>query len=594
MKTLILDTEVFWNYYLVAFRNVDTCKVTTFEMREGEKLDVATIKKILAGFRIVTFNGIHYDLPLLSLALEGADCKKIKKASDAIIKQGLKHWQFYQQFGCNELPVNHVDLIELAIGRVSLKVYGGRLHAPKLQDCPVDFEAPLPEDMIPQVRDYCVNDLETTERLFEKLLPQIELREEMGEEYQLDLRSKSDAQIAEAVIKSEIEEITGKKAGRNPVEPGTEFMYDVPHWVTFNTPAMREVLEIVKRATFKVTDKGAVEMPVELAGLTVEIGEGRYRMGIGGLHSTEESHSIEAIPGTTHILDRDVASYYPNLIVNCGIYPEHLGPIFLEVYGNILKRRLAAKRGGNTVMADVLKIVLNGTFGKLGTKYSVIYSPKLMIQVTMTGQLALLMLIEDLNEVGIEVVSANTDGVTSMVHAQCREPFTRIVEAWELNCGLETEEKEYRQLHSRDVNNYLAIKMDGSTKGKGVYADEGLSKNPQANVCTRAVVEFLRDGRSIESTICSSTDIREFVVVRGVKGGGMFGEEFLGKAVRWYYSTKTRDRCIQYKTNGNKVAGSDGAQPCMQLPESFPSDVDFNWYVAKARAQLKELGVEPA
>ncbi|CAB5227071.1 hypothetical protein UFOVP1526_1, partial [uncultured Caudovirales phage] len=199
MKTLILDTEVFWNYYLVAFRNVDTCKVTTFEMREGEKLDVATIKKILAGFRIVTFNGIHYDLPLLSLALEGADCKKIKKASDAIIKQGLKHWQFYQQFGCNELPVNHVDLIELAIGRVSLKVYGGRLHAPKLQDCPVDFEAPLPEDMIPQVRDYCVNDLETTERLFEKLLPQIELREEMGEEYQLDLRSKSDAQIAEAV-----------------------------------------------------------------------------------------------------------------------------------------------------------------------------------------------------------------------------------------------------------------------------------------------------------------------------------------------------------------------------------------------------------
>lgn len=59
------------------------------------------------------------------------------------------------------------------------------------------------------------------------------------------------------------------------------------------------------------------------------------------------------------------------------------------------------------------KIVLNGTFGKLGSKYSFLYSPNLMIQVTITGQLALLMLIEALEAAGISVVSANTDGIVS-------------------------------------------------------------------------------------------------------------------------------------------------------------------------------------
>ena len=44
--------------------------------------------------------------------------------------------------------------------------------------------------------------------------------------------------------------------------------------------------------------------------------------------------------------------------------------------------------------SDTLKICVNGSFGKLGSKFSFLYAPELLIQTTMTGQLALLMLIE--------------------------------------------------------------------------------------------------------------------------------------------------------------------------------------------------------
>ena len=39
------------------------------------------------------------------------------------------------------------------------------------------------------------------------------------------------------------------------------------------------------------------------------------------------------------------------------------------------------------------KIQINGSFGKLGSKYSLLYAPDLLLQTTITGQLALLMLI---------------------------------------------------------------------------------------------------------------------------------------------------------------------------------------------------------
>ena len=68
---------------------------------------------------------------------------------------------------------------------------------------------------------------------------------------------------------------------------------------------------------------------------------------------------------------------------------------------------LEAELSYHKVQTDSLKISVNGSFGKLGSKYSALYAPDLLIQTTVTGQLALLMLIERLHLAGVRVISAN-------------------------------------------------------------------------------------------------------------------------------------------------------------------------------------------
>lgn len=585
----VLDTEVYQDYFLVMFRDVETGFVTHFESYPGKKLSTSEIAAILKKVRIVTFNGIHFDLPLIALALTGADNAKIKKGCDFIIQQNLKSWQFEQMFGVKIPQYDHVDLIEVAPGIASLKIYGGRLHAPKIQDLPILPSASISPDDREALRTYCGNDLLTTERLFKYLLPQIELREKMSTKYQIDLRSKSDAQIAEAVICQEVAKKLGTAVSRPSVKAGTAFHYVRPECIRFQTQQMQDVAYLIEHVEFVVSDKGAVTLPKELADLEIRIGAGVYRMGIGGLHSSEKSVAHKADERTL-LIDRDVASYYPSIILNNGWAPEHMGQAFTDSYQAILDQRLAAKRKGDKVTAEALKITVNGSFGKFGSKWSKLYAPHLLIQTTVTGQLALLMLIEALESIGVTVVSANTDGVVAKCPVEGVDLMDLVVAEWEHVTSFATEATEYAAIYSRDVNNYIAIKKDGLAKLKGAYAPVSLQKNPANEISTEAVVKYLKAGTPVEKTINECLDIRKFVTVRQVKGGAVKGGKYLGKAVRWYYSI-LGDGPIQYKVNGYTVARSDGAEPLMDMDtDEFPFDVDHAWYIAEANSILKEIG----
>lgn len=586
MQTIVADTEVYENYFLASFMNVETGNVREFEMYPGsEPLNMRAIAAILSKYRIVTFNGVNYDMPILTKALRKATCSELKALSERIIVEGVRYWEHDFEV----LKCDHVDLIEVAPGMASLKIYGGRLHAAKLQDLPIEPSALITPEQRPLMRSYCRNDLQTTTDLFNRLKPQIELREAMSAETDIDLRSKSDAQIAEAVIKKGVEARLGTYLDKPGSLAGTTVRYDVPEFISFSTPDLNAVLNVVKWAQFPISDKGKVEMPEEVARLSISMGSSTYRMGIGGLHSTEKSVAHHA--DDDHILvDRDVTGYYPDIILNCDLRPAQMDHHFSHVYRGIVTRRVEAKRRKDAVVSDSLKIVVNGSFGKFGSPYSRLYSPKLLIQTTITGQLALLMLIEMLEQAGISVVSANTDGVVILCHRTMTDVLAGIITAWEKRTGLGTEETCYRSLYSRDVNNYIAIKTDGSVKLKGAYAPPGLQKNPTNQISTDAVVAFLKDGKHIVDTILECRDIRRFVTVRQVKGGAVDQQgEYLGKAVRWYYAEDV-EGCLCYKSNGYTVARSAGAKPLMELPDRFPEDLDFLWYAEEAMSILKDVG----
>lgn len=604
-ERLVFDIECYENYFLIAFTSLASGKVIYFERTPNHDFNADKLRWIINTFCLVSFNGINYDMPILALALAGKSTSQLKYATNEIIVNGSRPSDVLRTFKVKKLNTNHIDLIEVAPLRASLKIYGGRLHAPRMQDLPFNPEVILSPQQMAIVRWYCVNDLTNTAILHESLKEQINLRESMGNEYKMDLRSKSDAQIAEAVIAEEIERLNGCRAQRPVIEPGTRYKYKIPHFITYQSGLMNWALDIVRNANFIVSEDGNVGMPEELKALRLEIAGGVYRMGIGGLHSSEQcaAHYADA---NTLLIDRDVTSYYPYIILNQGLYPQHLGPNFLKVYRTLVERRISAKHAGNKVIADSLKITINGSFGKLGSRYSVLYAPDLLIQVTVTGQLALLMLIERLELAGIHVVSANTDGIVIKCPTARQAECDAIVKQWEADTAFETEDTQYLAVFSRDVNNYIAVKkkFDKATKQwlyeadgcktKGAYASpekpsDRLHKNPTNEVCVDAVLALLTKGTPIMTTVRSCTDIRKFVSVRTVSGGAVKDGVFLGKSIRWYYAAGEEGEIV-YAKNGNKVPRSDGAKPVMDIPAAFPQDVDYEWYEREAERMLYDIG----
>jgi hypothetical protein len=251
---------------------------------------------------------------------------------------------------------------------------------------------------------------------------------------------------------------------------------------------------------------------------------------------------------------------------------------------------------------ETKKILINGTFGKLGSPYSILYAPEMLIQTTVTGQLLLLMLIEQFTLAGFEVLSANTDGVVTRVPKDRRGFFKSIVVDWEWASGMEAEYTYYRSIHSRDVNNYTAFKKGKGdsieVKRKGVFAHSGrgipaamgLKKTPNLEIAYDAAVAYLLDGTPVESTVRNCQDIRKFVTVRAVKGGAEKDGEPIAKVVRYYYSAHASGPLV-YASSGNRVPRSDGAQPCMTLPDELPGDIDYAFYEREAYAILDECGL---
>lgn len=656
-QTLVFDIEVYPNYFMVGFANVDTGNlifVETYDRLSSEQ--VSFIHKTLRKHKCVGFNSIKYDMPMLAIALSGYSTSEIFSASKGLIVDDLPVSEILSQYK-SVLPKcrHHIDLREVAPLHGSLKVYSGRLHCDRIQDLPFPPETCLTADQIACVRYYnLASDLPATRELYNALTPQIELREKMSKTIGVELCSKSDAQIAEAVIRHELKKL-GIEAKVPVIEPGTGYRYKPPTWMRFQTEAMQYVFDTVLASDFIVGESGSIRMPDTLSELKVEIGSGVYRMGIGGLHSSETS-IINRTDEEGFLVDKDVTSYYPFIILNNDLYPEHLGPQFLTVFRDIVERRVKAKKAGDNVTANSLKIVINGTFGKLGSKYSIIYSPNLLIQVTITGQLSLLMLIEHLEKNGIRVASANTDGIVIKCPHHLKEYLEQCVAWWEATTGFTMESTFYNAVYSRDVNNYIAVKTDGKVKLKGAYAnpwgDQGnragwLQKNPTGIICIEAVQAYITEGKPVDVTIRNCQDIDKFVFVRTVKGGGVkvgdrippphnskeelvrqlgytphwhkwrspddalgvntvtldyayelakhklsaiMQSAYVGKTVRWYYATGT-DGCIVYAENGNKVPKTDGAKPCLDLPAVFPADVDYQWYIDEAKSILNDIGV---
>ena len=600
-QQMVYDCEVYRNLFMLAFKHVPSGKSRSFEIwvdpdtdEVHDTFDKQQVRWVFDNFEVVSFNGIKFDNPLIAMALEGRGTVVIKAAADDIIVNNKWVSEIEKSYNFRTLKLkDQIDLIEVKVGDCSLKTLGGRMHSKRMQDLPIEPEAIITKEQLGELRRYCINDLDTTIDLLKSLSGPLQMRRDMMEAYPIGISfmSLSEGQIAEAIIKHMAEKSLGQKVRKNVSSGGYVVRYNPASWLAFSSDLLKDAFNRVINAEFFVEPSGKINIPQEILDIDIKIGQSSYKLAIGGLHSQEANRSLYSTEEAI-LIDADAASLYPTLMVLCGIEPKAYVGEFLGIFKEILDQRLEAKRKGDSLLADKLKLLCNSSFGRTGSKYSTFYDPEGMLRVTLTGQLTLLMLIEKLEQFGISVISANTDGITSLIPINLMDTYNKIIKKFEERTGLSMELVEYKSIHNSSVNSYFAVKSDGSVKQKGPYSKPGLQKNPNGYICSMAVSEYLSKGTPIEDTIKNHKDFRDFVVVRNVTGGGVKGDVYLGKSVRWYYA-KGETGVIQYKKNGNKVPVSLGAKPCMTLPDEFPDDIDYDKYIKMTKKILVDVGVLP-
>jgi len=650
------DTECYRNYWLLKFRPLGSPVITAC-LREGQVFSQPQINAIARLFReytVISFNGFRYDVPMITAALMGFTPERLKVLNDRIILDKIAPWKLNL---VDWAPADHIDIMGVIPGAGDMKYKAAIIHAKTIRELPYHHDSILTVDQIPHVDSYCENDLDLLESLYNYVKPQIEMRIDYSARYGIDLRSKSDAQIAEVVLKLRCEKALGKILKKEPIDYNLAFRFDAPPFISYQLPQLVSALNIVKSAVFRIGADNKIGLPEELKSLQIPIGGSVYTMGIGGLHSCEEKVCHKA-DDQTILKDLDVKSYYPSLIINSGEWPKALGRVFLYEYIALRDERLEQKAiaQNHKKLKDLIykdaatrdavgKIILNGTFGKLLSAHSILFAPKMGIQTTITGQLSLLMLIEWHEYYGIQVLSANTDGIVIKCPRDKEYISKHLVSEWEKRTNLEMEESLYSAIYTRDVNAYIAVYTNGDVKRKGEYGKGDLiqKKAPGEEICSDAIVEFLTKGTPIQETIYACRDITKFISMQNVKNGAnkMWGigpdpdakvrdmipvlqangwvksgrywyhpfmgsqllagnayplcfkpqrPEYLGKVIRWYYGINSPGPIVD-RLSDKTVSLSYGAQPCMTLPDEFPSDIDYEWYVKKSYKLLLDIGL---
>ena len=269
--------------------------------------------------------------------------------------------------------------------------------------------------------------------------------------------------------------------------------------------------------------------------LTARIDGFEFVFGLGGIHGSVESEVIES-DDVSVIVDLDVSSYYPNLAIANGFYPAHLGQTFVTIYKNLYEQRKSYPK--NSAENAMLKLALNGVYGDSNNQFSVFYDPLYTMTITLNGQLLLCVLAEGLMHIeGLRIIQVNTDGMTVRVPRDKKALVDLARHAWEDRTGLQLEEAIYKSMMIRDVNNYIAVKEDGSVKRKGAYEYEmEWYQNAGALVVAKVVEKVLVEDAPIRETVEQWPEIMDFMLRTKVPRSSylQWGEEQAQNVSRYY------------------------------------------------------------
>ena len=484
-----------------------------------------------------------------------------------------------------------------------------------------DFDRYILPKYVEPMLHYNKNDVYLVCEIARQKPDEIKLRYSLGAAFNLNLLCAARSSIADKLLYKFYSERSGLSVDKfkdlRTQRTALSFNKIIFPHICFKTKQLQDLLKDMKKVVIYRTNKDAFEKVIQFYGTT-------YTIATGGLHSQDRPAVLTSTDKYTYV-HYDISSFYPSVMVAYNIAPKHLNNnVFVKMVDYFRLTRIKCKHTKdedglvvagvhNKLAAEALKIVINAIYGKFGFEMFFLFDRFAQMQVTINGQLMVMMVVEALELDGIHVVSANTDGIIVKLPKDKEEDFKRITDDWCAQNKLGADSERYKLFVTRDINNYFDIQSNDKVEYKGGLDPKqylkDLKKGYDMPVVAKAVFEYFAHDTPVMETLRNHKDILDFcktqnvgkqfeVVYQKVENGKVI-DVHSQRHVRFYVSTKGVI-IMKENVNSNQRSVLASGKPVIILNKLDDKDIslrniDYKYYYEEAYKIINpiKLGISP-
>lgn len=561
------DFEVFKEDWLVVIIN-PILEEKTVIVNDREKLYYYYTKhnnEIWVGY-----NSSNYDQYLIKGLLLNYNAKKI---NDWIIVDGFKGYQIDRNF--NQIRLYNYDVMSK---RESLKTLEGFMgNDIQETSVPFDIDRKLTDEELQEVIKYCTHDVEQTMEVFLKRESEFNAQTDLIRTFNLPmgLIGLTQARLAANILKARKKRLYDEWNIRLPETLKLDKYKNIADWF------------ITKTNHFPDT-----KLNCEVSGVP-------HVFGWGGLHGAREKYNYTCKDDELFVM-ADVDQLYPTLMVKYGLLSRAIKAP--ELFSNILETSLRLKAEKKKKEREPYKRICNITYGAMGDEYNPLYDPLHRKLVCVYGQVLLVDLLEKI-EPFTELIQSNTDGILIKIKRKDFDLLDDTVFEWEERTGLKMSFDFYKKIIQKDVNNYVAVDLNGEMKRKGGYVKELDDLDNDLPIVNEAVVNFLTTGQKVEKTINDCNDLKMFQKIVKLSSKYKYayhnGKKLNEKVFRVFASKDPRDSYIGKQKMEGMTIEKFANTPDMCFIDngevngkSVPPQLYKQWYIDLAIKRVADYGLD--
>lgn len=621
MKRVVYDCETLAKMFTISFLNYDSDEYVQFVINDDVN-QLYEITKFMKGVEhLISFNGVHFDDIILGWILqqEYVTAEEIYEVAQITINQEKDRDAFrkYSKYRYNkswesiDVFLYWSKMLRLS-KKMSLKYFESNMDL-KVQEMPIHHtQTEFTEEEIKMVLDYNLHDVVATKTLAKRLKDQINLRVGIKDQYGLDALSWDAPKIASELLldsfcrktqpKNKRLEDYKSEVRRNKFTR-TSFLnkHYLPK-IQFKTTVFKDLYTRICNTKDGFTEDLIFKL---CDGSRIKINYGK-----GGVHVINKDEKYESNELHT-VWSSDVSSLYPTLLENYKFIREDLREV-LDIYSEKKRERMEAKKSGNNVVNETLKLVLNSTTGLLDNEYSWLYSPAEVMGLRLTGQLILTRLLEECDLNLLKVISLNTDGIEVIIPVGRESDYLNIITNIEKEFNIEFEHEHYKFIYYKSVNDYIAQTTKGKIKQKGEFVygnykngqwEKILDASNEFLVIPYAIMQYFVSNIPVETTIrnhkniydfcCSKKISRDYEIYFMEKKTQQLNRFFCSKKGGYLYKRKVKLTENQIKKNHKPtfehIFKESGVILLNDVTDKSPEElgVDFSFYERKAKARIE-------